>query len=234
MVEAINGLTGEVLLVSRDQTGRSVARSARLAVGGSRLAHLHVPCRATQWAVVLGMLVRLSDAAMGGSRAVAEGLLFKMRTQLVLSSVAALDRPSPSLGQHVASYWPPATFLVDLSAGTVAPFRRTLDVMHHGIVLARSSKAVVPAELVQRLPATRMEIRVPESEWNARRWLEVTSMDVSPDDVTSHVLHSGRWVRCDACGRPGLSSRCLFCEVELPGVPATAAVPATSSQGVVR
>ncbi|NOW02075.1 hypothetical protein [Isoptericola chiayiensis] len=219
--------------MSRDPQGRAVARSARLAIGGNDLAHLHMPCRATQWALVLDALVRLPDSAMGGARAAAEALLFTTRTQLVISSVTALDRPSPSFGQHVASYWPGATFVVDLAAGTVGPFRRSIEVPPHGVVLARSGRQVVPDGVVRALPSPLLEIRVPGTEWKARRWLEVTGTETSPEHIVATALNGGTWARCSVCGRSGLSARCLFCEVDLPGA-ATAGVAAATSQGVLQ
>ena len=216
VAETVAGLLADdVVLTTRDETARKVARSARLVLGAERVGLLHVDAPVTAWAVMLAGLSAQGLTA-SSARAVADEVLARTTTRAVLSSVSSLQHPTPTFRQHAGSYLPRTAFVVDPRRGTVARFRGRLGVPDGGdvLVVARSAKPVVRDEdgdLLHRTPDT--ELVVAKAGWSASRWFEASTIDGALGAAVANALsRSYLWGACDACGR-AVARACIFCDI---------------------
>ncbi|MBL0885455.1 hypothetical protein [Myceligenerans indicum] len=218
VVAAIRRLpVDDVVLATRDEAARKVARSARLVLGPERLAILHLEVHLTAWAVILAGLTTPALPA-ASARAVADDVLSRVVTRALVSTVTSLAEPTPTFRQHAGSLLPTSAFVVDPGRGTVGRFLGHLGVPDgETIVVARSPRPVVPG--VDALLPHPADVELggphglPAAEWPAPRWFEVSSLD-APLTTTIANVASGffRWPACDVCGRAAPES-CLFCDV---------------------
>lgn len=221
VVEAVAPLSSDdVVLATRDEAARRVARSARLVLGPERIGVLHVDAPVTAWAVMLAGLCSPGLTA-SSARVVADEVLSRTATRVLLSSVASLHRPTPTFRQHAGSYLPRTAFVVDPgrgpAAGSVRRYRGgDMGVPDGGalLVTARSAKPVVPDEagdLLPRPPET--ELAGAEPGWSAARWLEASTIEGSLEvAVATALARSYLWGACDACGR-AVAETCIFCDI---------------------
>ena len=205
---------GDVVLATRDDRARRVARSVRLALGPERLGLLHVETPVTAWAVVLAGLAT-GGLTASSARAVADVVLARITTRALVSSVASLERPTPTFRQHAGSLLPGTAFVVDPGRGTVGRFHERLNLPSGGdmLVVARSPKPVVPGatDLLPR-PAD-AELVGAEPDWHAARWFEASTIDGPLSwAVASAASGSHRWSACEVCGRAATRT-CIFCDV---------------------
>lgn len=224
VVSAVESLPdGDVVLATRDVRGHEAARSARLVLGPDRLGLLHLDTPVTAWAVVLASLVTPGLTA-STARAVADVVLARTTTRAILSSVASLDRPTPTFRQHAGSLLPGTAFVVDPGRGTVGRFAEYLGIPDGGdtLVVARSARPVVQ-DVDRLLPrAADTELGEVEEGWPAARWFEASTVDGALGGaVVSAASELDRWPACDVCGRvaPGT---CIFCGLTTSPVRAAA------------
>ncbi|PUB30163.1 hypothetical protein C8K30_102545 [Promicromonospora sp. AC04] len=222
--------TDDVVLATRDERARKVARSARLVLGSERLGLLHVDTPVTAWAVVLAGLAA-GGLTASAARAVTDVVLARITTRALVSSVASLESPAPTFRQHAGSLLPGTAFVVDPGRGTVGRFHERLGVPSGGdmLVVARSPRPVVPddTDLLPR-PAD-AELIGAEPEWHAARWLEASTIDGPLSwAVASAASGSHRWAACEVCGRAA-SGACIFCGLTVSsaraGLPGPAELP---------
>ncbi|MFI9489490.1 hypothetical protein ACIG47_24090 [Promicromonospora sp. NPDC052451] len=251
VVDAVAALRADdVVLTTRDEPARRVARSTRLVLGPERIGVLHVDAPMTAWAVLLAGLCSPGLTA-SAARAVADEVLSRTTTRVLLSSVASLHRPTPTFRQHAGSYLPRTAFVVDpgrgSTRGTVRRFRGSLGVPDGGdlLVVARSPRPVVPDDdgtLLPRSPDA--ELVAAEPGWTATRWLEASTVEGSLGAAVATALsRSYLWGACDACGR-AVAGACVFCDIAERRVRARTEPPAgtdadtptgtpTETQGVI-
>ncbi|MFD7023884.1 hypothetical protein [Promicromonospora sukumoe] len=224
VVAAVAGLPdGDVVLTTRDETSRKVARSARLVLGPERLGLLHVESPVTAWAVMLAGLVT-GGLTASSARAVADVVLARVTTRALVSSVASLESPAPTFRQHAGSLLPRTAFVVDPGRGTVGRFQESLGVPSGGdmLVVARSPRPVVPdaTDLLPRPADT--ELVAARADWPAARWFEASTIDgplswaVASAASTSHL-----WSACEVCGRAATET-CIFCDITVRPAPTRA------------
>ncbi|GAA1850003.1 hypothetical protein [Myceligenerans crystallogenes] len=233
VVAAVRRLPADdVVLVTRDDEARLVARSARLVLGSERLAHLHLAgARLTAWALVLAGLSTPALPASSAS-AVADDVLANVHTRAILSTVASLGDPVPTFRQHAGSLLPNSAFLVDTRRGTVGRFQGRLGLPEGELLaVARSPRPVVPeATIPGLLPRTADADLGPQparpASWPAPRWFEASVL-LTPLTATITGVATGflRWPSCEVCGR-ATPAACLFCGV---GGPDTVAAPAAAT-----
>lgn len=218
VVAAVHRLPADdIVLATRDEDARKVARAVRLVLGSERLALLHLDVQLTAWAVVLTALTTPALPA-AAARAVADDVLSHVFTRAIVSTVTSLEQPAPTFRQHAGSLLPHSAFVVDPRRGTVGRFLGHLGIPDGEIiVVARSLRPVVPeAHGLLPHPAD-VELGGPQglrtAEWPAPRWFEASSLD-APLTSTITTVASGffRWPACDVCGRAAPES-CLFCDV---------------------
>lgn len=215
VLTAVAGLLADdVVVATRDEAARDVARSARLVLGPERVGLLHVDAPVTAWAVLLAG-ISTEGLTASAAQAVATEVLARTATRALLSSVAGLDRPAPTFRQHAGSYLPGTAFVVDPAQGRVGRFGGRLGLPDGGdlLVVARSARPVVPADgdLLPRDPDTTLTGALPG--WPAARWFEAsTVVGALSSAVAAAVSASYRWGACDVCGR-AVAGACIFCGV---------------------
>ena len=107
------------MLLSADDEARRAARSARLSLGQGRIGLAHHDEPVTEFFVMAAAAQLLPGNALGLVDAVLDDVRRSTTTIAQLSSVSSLERPTPSVAQHVAGLVPGARFVVDWRAGTV-------------------------------------------------------------------------------------------------------------------
>jgi hypothetical protein len=142
------------------------------------------------------------------------------------SSVSRLERPSPSLGQHLRSWWPRSRFVVTVQPGPrvdAIPRRRPFDAA--GWAVPGPSLAVLGSgggdagwlhEVV--LPAIGAE-RVVETGpsplgarwWGAPRLVEVVGCGADPVAAAAELVAAFPCVACGWCGEPVAGPTCPLC-----------------------
>jgi hypothetical protein len=216
VLTAVAGLLADdVVVATRDDQARAVARSARLVLGPERVGLLHVDAPVTAWAVLLAG-ISTEGLTASAAQAVATEVLARTATRALVSSVAGLDRPAPTFRQHAGSYLPRTAFVVDPVRGTVGRFSGRLGLPDGGdlLVVSRSARPVVPVDdgdLLSRDPDTTLTGALPG--WPAARWFEAsTVVGALSSAVAAAVSASYRWGACDVCGR-AVAGACIFCGV---------------------
>ena len=216
VLTAVAGLLADdVVVATRDDEARAVARSARLVLGSERVGLLHVDAPVTAWAVLLAG-ISTEGLTASAAQAVATEVLARTATRALVSSVAGLDRPAPTFRQHAGSYLPRTAFVVDPVRGTVGRFSGRLGLPDGGdlLVVSRSARPVVPVDdgdLLSRDPDTTLTGALPG--WPAARWFEAsTVVGALSSAVAAAVSASYRWGACDVCGR-AVAGACIFCGV---------------------
>ncbi|MGO1315842.1 MAG: hypothetical protein ACTMIR_02230 [Cellulomonadaceae bacterium] len=228
-VSAVQATPGDVVLVSRTEPGRRTARATRLVLGAEHVGLLHIPVPATRFYALAAALAQLQDTDLGLTPSVADAAGALLRTQVLLSSVTSLEDPSPRMGQHLASLWPPSRFLLDWDARTL---RRTREIP----VIDGGLRVVAESAVALNLPdppwsEADVEIHPDERLWPSSRWIEVTTLTAPLGDAAHRVAAgSVHQASCPACGRRGSGPTCVFCAVvlDLPALAAT--VPATPGE----
>ncbi|MBA8811701.1 hypothetical protein [Promicromonospora sukumoe] len=217
MVAAVASLPdGDVVLATRDEPSRKVARSVRLVLGPERLGLLHVETPVTAWAVMLAGLVS-GGLTASSARAVADVVLARITTRALVSSVASLESPTPTFRQHAGSLLPRTAFVVDPGRGTVGRFHERLGIPSGGdmLVVASSPKPVV-ADTTDLLPRPAdVELVGAKPDWHATRWFEASTIDGPLSwAVASAASGAHRWTACEVCGRAAFGT-CIFCDIAL-------------------
>lgn len=216
VVDAVAGLpANDVVLATRDEPARKLARSARLVLGPERIGLLHVDVPVTAWGVLLAGLCAQGLTA-SSARVVADEVLSRTTTRALVSSVTSLQSPTPTFRQHAGSYLPRTAFIVDTARGTVGRFQGHFGMKDIGdvLVVARSAKPVVReavGDLLSRTPDT--ELVGAESVWTAGRWFEASTIRGELGTAVANALsRSYLWGACDTCAR-AVAGACIFCDI---------------------
>jgi hypothetical protein len=142
------------------------------------------------------------------------------------SSVSRLERPSPTLGQHLRSWWPRSRFVVTVQPGSrVDEIRRRRPFDAAGWAVPGPSLAVLGSgggdagwlhEVV--LPAVGAE-RVVETGpsplgprwWGAPRLVEVVGCGADPVAAAAELVAAFPCTACGWCGEPVAGPSCPLC-----------------------
>lgn len=205
-----------VLIVAADRAGEEAARAARLVLpdrGPGVLLHDAPP---TAFFVAVAALRMLPPVALGMAPALLDAVAHDTRTAALVSSVAALRRPRPSVALDLASRLPGSVFRVDWTAQTVGR-GQALDLpAGFAAITSAGERPVVDGAGVG---GTQVELTTDGSFWGAKRWYEATVLlrpleDTVADQVRPDVVAA--LGRCASCGRPVAGDRCVFCQIPVP------------------
>lgn len=207
-----------LLVVAGDRDGLEAARGARLALGADDVGLVLCDVPPTLSFLTLAALTRLPADALALAPAVVRAVAMVTSTWAVLPSVAGLRRPQPSVVLDAASYLPRTTFVVDWSAQTVRTGGAPEVPDAAALVVTRSERPAVAVD-ESAWPAARVDLESDGTFWGARRWLEVSALTTSLDDVMAWVLGPDVVAQCSACpvcGRLVGGELCVFCQVVIP------------------
>ena len=225
------GPTSDVVLLTHDLTGLRIAWSARLACGEDRVGIVYKDMPPTAFYAVASVCQGLPEEALGLAGVAATATLNVLTTHTLLSSVTSVERPIPSLGQHLASLWPGTRFVVDHRVDTVRRVKAMPDPIGIALVIAGSPKEFAGLD-TSNWPQTRTTLpaMANSTAWQASRWLEVSALAQPAESILGGVLHDqqlSQYVTCSTCDRPGWGRRCIFCEVPFSHMdaPLVSAIP---------
>lgn len=205
----------DVLVVATDAAGREAARAARLVLGGARLGLLVHEVPPTAGFVALAALRMLPTTALGLAPALLAAVAHDSRTAALVSSVAALERPRPSVGLDLASRVPGSVFRVDWTAQAVTR-GDTIDLP--GGIAAVTTASERPVRDVDRSAwgPTQVQLETDGAFWGAKRWLEATVLLRPLEETVGRVVRPdvvAAAARCVSCDRPVAADVCVFCQL---------------------
>lgn len=212
-----------VLVVSHREHAQMAATAAGVLQGHRPdLVVGHTAALAAPVALLAALQVaREHGADAGRGAATWHALLERTWSGCVLSSVAGLDSPNPTVLQHLRSWWPPSRFLVRLHPGpaavSVGRARLLLDVPRGGTDAVLSESAVGNRTIEDLLsaasPVSVRPVPLPG------RWDDVLSrpdlgqLALLPSDVADLAPRPDGV--CPGCGQSTAAPVCLFCRVRL-------------------
>jgi hypothetical protein len=142
------------------------------------------------------------------------------------SSVSRLERPSPTLGQHLRSWWPGSRFLVTVQPDPrVAPIRRrqpgdaagwAVPAPSLAVLATRGGDAgwlhqvVLPAVGAERVVETGPSPLGPRW-WGAPRLVEVVGCGADPATAAAELVAAFPCRACGWCGEPVAGPSCPLC-----------------------
>lgn len=216
-------------------------QTVRSALGASRLL-----LRASGLPPVAGTVLCALAAALA-PRAPSPGALLAgltaLERQLVpvarLSSVGNLRQPNPSVGQHLASWWPTSAFGVSwwpspsvrllrrADAGVPLPIAAAWTGVPLTVAAISTTEATTRAWFDQHVFPMLGTEKVLELEpsalrqrfWGDRRVAEAVAYPGDLDALASHLFEGRYAVRCDWCGETIASDVCPFCGTDRALVP---------------
>ncbi|MDQ0426309.1 hypothetical protein [Cellulomonas iranensis] len=207
-----------VLVVADSTAGRDAARAARLVLGQERVGVLAHEVPPTAFFVAVAALQMLPDIALGLAPSVLEGLGEGVRTVALVSSVAALERPRPSVALDLASRLPGSVFRVDWTAQTISR-DQALDLPAGVATIATASERPVVAAGLPQPAQAHVDLATDGAFWGAKRWYEATVVVRALEETVEERL-SPSFVaavpRCASCARLATGPSCLFCQIPVP------------------
>lgn len=208
-----------IVLLCADEDAWSESRAVRLAYGRHDIGLLRCEIPTTALFVVVTALAIFRDRDLSLAGALSDLVSRATSTYVLMSSVTNLDRPTPSLVQHVASLWPPSRFVVDWSEQRVTRAETIPPVDGRVAVIARSAKPIDTFDEAS-LPVERVEVELGSGPgpWRAARWVEVTTLHEWLEDIVAYVLdptENRNRPTCRSCDRVGWGQLCVFCQLPL-------------------
>jgi hypothetical protein len=209
-------------------TGDYLARMVRSALDTSRVVPLATPLPPLAIAVLGAQLAAVAALLPAPGRLVAGAELLGSRLVVGAwtSSVSRLERPAPSLGQHLWSWWPPSRFAVafqpdarvdrirrrrPFDAGSWAIPSPSLAVLAtHGGNPSWLHEVVVPAIGAERVVEAGPS-PLGQRWWGAPRLVEVVGCPAEATATASELVAAFPCSPCGWCGEPISGSSCPFC-----------------------
>src|SRR5699024_10919840 len=124
-------------------------------------------------------------------------------TQVLMSSVSRLERPNPTLIDHVGSLIPGTRYLVDWTRQQITRAKNLAPIEAPLHVLARSEHQW-PEDKLLPLPPHAIALPVMAQAWDSRRWIELSAVFSPPEEVVRTVTahhQPGQSPTCVGCGR---------------------------------
>ncbi|MDO4901211.1 hypothetical protein [Actinomyces sp.] len=211
-VDVLASTSGDSILVCSREAAARPSLVAREVLARADVALVTVAGSPTQQALVLRGLCRLPPSAYGLAQSVADAVRAQCRTRAAMSSVTRLSQARPSLMQHVRSFFPGASFDVDLVDGdvhSVSPIEWNVQDAGDICWAACPDLEGLPVSLVGGQPTVVLPPAA-DSPYGARRWAEVSTVE-DLQLAVSRALTAVRAISCGACGRTVPIAGCPFC-----------------------
>lgn len=211
-VELVSSIRGDSLLVCTKNDAARPSIMTREVIARGDLALIVSQGPRTRQALVLRALSMLPPTSYGLAQHVAEIVGNRCWTRVALSSVSKLSQARPGLGQHLRSFFPGASFDVDLNSGKV----RSSSSIVWGTNGARAicwASGTEKSAMKVTINGGQPHIILPPSEaypYGARRWAEMSVVEDLRASV-GFALSSVQVVTCRSCGRLIPPIGCPFC-----------------------
>lgn len=203
----------DVLIICGPQDRTRVPRVARAVAEHDRIALVTVLGTPTRQAVIASLLLSIPTTYLGVAQAVADAAQNVVETRVALTSVSRLEAGRPSMRQHLRSFFPGASFDVDIKTRKVASVR-PVDWSGLPTVLTIEARSALPGQergLEVLAPQASVYLRLDRKSWNARSWVERSALPDSPGRMAIALAQQVGCGECNRCGRPAGPSGCIFC-----------------------
>lgn len=208
-----NIVAENVLLICSDDEYSRAAQITREVLHSSNVAVVKVAGTATQRLLVTRILLSLPESDYGLAQQVADCAAQECRTRLALTSVAGLAVPVPTLPQHLRSFFPNASFVVDFPNNTVASEKEIVWSLN-----PNADSAIAQSERSGHLDVSvsgAEPVEVTEtrgSSWRAREWVELSELEPAYT-ILPRITSLLEKMHCRLCGRTLAGPECPFCGV---------------------
>lgn len=222
-VDAISAGAGDTLLVCSPEAAARPSLMAREVLARGDVALVTLAGSRTQQALLVRALSFLSPSSYGVAGPVVDTVRAQLKTRAAMSSVTRLSQARPSLMQHIRSFFPGASFDVDLVGGgvdSVKPIKWNVQGAGDICWAACSDLGDLAVFLVGGQP-TMLLPPADDSPYGARKWAEVSTIDDLRLAV-NRALTAVRTTSCRSCGRTIPTTGCPFCGTWIrPNTPAS-------------
>ena len=167
----------------------------------------------TRQAAIASLLLSIPITYLGVAQAVADAAQSVVETRVALTSVSRLEAGRPSMRQHLRSFFPGASFDVDIRTQKVASIS-PVDWSRLPTALTIEARSDPPGQgrgLEVIAPQASIYLRLDRTSWNARSWVERSALPDAPGRMAIVLAQQAGCEECNCCGRPAGPSGCLFC-----------------------
>jgi hypothetical protein len=203
----------DVLIICGSQSRTRAPRVARAVAEHDRVAVVTVLGTPTRQAAIAALLLSIPTAYLGVAQAVADAAQSVVETRVALTSVSRLEAGRPSMRQHLRSFFPGASFDVDIRTRKVTSVRPVnwSELPTALTIEARSSPSGKDRGIEVVAPQAGIFLPLERTSWNARSWVERSALPDAPGRMAIVLAQQAGCEECNRCGRPAGPSGCLFC-----------------------
>lgn len=219
----------DVLVISGPREGARVSRVARAVAEHDRVAVVTVPGTPTRQAAIAALLLSIPTTHLGVAQAVVDASRTVVVTRLAMTSVSRLEVGRPSVMQHLRSFFPGASFDVDVVTNKVASVR-PVDWSGLPTALTIEAGSEPPGQkrsIAVVAPQAGFHLPLDRSTWKARSWVERSALPDSPGRLAFALAQQAGCSGCHRCSRLAGPTGCLFCGTHR--VPAVRRRPGSTS-----
>ena len=180
----------DVLIICGSQSRTRAPRVARAVAEHDRVAVVTVLGTPTRQAAIAALLLSIPTAYLGVAQAVADAAQSVVETRVALTSVSRLEAGRPSMRQHLRSFFPGASFDVDIRTRKVTSVRPVnwSELPTALTIEARSSPSGKDRGIEVVAPQAGIFLPLERTGWNARSWVERSRPDVKSATVAVDLL----------------------------------------------
>ena len=203
----------DVLIMCGPRDRSRAPRVARAVAEHDRVAAVTVQGTPTRQAAIASLLLSIPITYLGVAQAVADAAQSVVETRVALTSVSRLEAGRPSMRQHLRSFFPGASFDVDIRTQKVASIS-PVDWSRLPTALTIEARSDLPGQgrgLEVIAPQASIYLRLDRTSWNARSWVERSALPDAPGRMAIVLAQQAGCEECNCCGRPAGPSGCLFC-----------------------
>ncbi len=188
---------------------------------GRHIAHVNAPQAPLAALITLGTATDIAADA-GHGAAIWRDLSTATWSAVVMSSVAGLDHPNPTVVQHVRSWLPGSRFLVRLGTDPLAVSATKPHAALAGLrrgeydLLVSGSTADPLVEAISQVVAPRavLPVALPTSWTAGFARAELYQIALVPDEPTAVLRDRGP--TCEGCGWSAVEDVCECCRTRMP------------------
>lgn len=203
----------DILIICGPRDRSRAPRVTRAVAEHDRVAVATVLGTPTRQAAIASLLLSIPTTYLGVAQAVADSAQSVVETRVALTSVTRLEAGRPSMRQHLRSFFPGASFDVDIRTRKVSSVR-PVDWSRLPTALTIEARSDPPGQergLEIVAPQANFYLGLDHTSWNARNWVERSALPDAPGRMAIVLAQQAGCEECSRCGRPAGPSGCLFC-----------------------
>ena len=203
----------DVLILCGPREAMRAPWVARAALEHDRVAIVTIPGTPTRQAAIASLVLSIPTSHLGVAQAVVGASQRIVVTRVALTSVSRLEAGRPSMLQHLRSFFPGASFDVDVVTREVTSVKPVdwSQLPAAMSVEARSEHPGGDRAIAVVAPPAGFHLRLDPATWNARSWVERSALPDAPNRMAIALAQRAGCSGCPTCGRPAGPTDCLFC-----------------------